>query len=63
MLKPEYQYNWNMYANSIHITGYNLSNISAFVQLKDYLTGQKLLFFNEADWLEAAIHDTLLDED
>lgn len=63
MLQQEYQYNWHMYAISNHIGGYNLTNISAFAQLKDYMTSQKLLYFNEADWLEAAIHDTLLDED
>ena len=40
-----------------------LTNIAEFVQLKDYLTGQKLLYFDEADWLEDAIHETLLDED
>ena len=63
MLQPEYKYHWNLYPNTNHIRSYNLTNISAFEQLKNYLTGQKLLSFDEADWLEDAIHETLLYDD
>jgi hypothetical protein len=55
MLQQEYQSN--------HICGYNLTNIAEFIKLKDYLIDQKLLYFDEADWLEDAIHETLFDED
>jgi hypothetical protein len=37
--------------------------MSQFEKLKNYLTGQKLLTFDEADWLDDAIHETLLDDD
>jgi len=47
--------------NNIH--GYDLTNISAFEHLKDYMISQKLLSYDEADWLEDAIHETLLDND
>ena len=63
MLQPDYQYHWNLYRNINNIQGYNLTNISAFEHLKDYMTYQKLLSFDEADWLEDAIHETLLDDD
>ena len=63
MLQPEYQYHWNLYPNTNNIRGYNLINIPAFIQLKNHLTGQKLLSFDEADWLEDAIHETLMDDD
>lgn len=63
MLQPEYQYHWNLYQNTNNIRGYNLTNISEFEQLLNHLTCYKLLSFDEADWLEDAIHETLLDDD
>jgi len=61
MLQPEYYYSWNQHHIRNYICGYNLTNIPAFLELKDYMTSQKLLYFDEADWLEDAIHETLLD--
>lgn len=61
ILQPEYQFIWNL-NNKNYIPAYDLTNIPAFVQLKDYLTGQNLLSFDEAEWLDDAIHETLLDD-
>jgi len=63
MLQPEYQYHWNLYPNTNRIRGYNLTQMPIFEQLNNYLTGQKLLTFDEVDWLDDAIHETLLDDD
>lgn len=63
MLQPEYRYHWNLHPNTNQICGYNLTNIPAFEKLKNHMTGQKLLSFDEADWLEDAIHETLVDDD
>jgi hypothetical protein len=68
-LQPEYQCFWNTRntrntRNRSNITCcYNLDNIPVFAKLKDYMTGQKLLYFDEAEWLEDAIHETLVDDD
>lgn len=61
--QSEYRYHWNLYPNINQILGYNLTNILAFKQLKDYMTAQKLISFDEAEWLEDAIHETLVDND
>lgn len=63
ILQPEYRYHWNLLTDINRIHGYNLIQMSIFEQLKNYLTGQKLLTFDEADWLEDAIHETLVDDD
>lgn len=61
--QSEYRYHWNLHPNTNQICGYNLTNILAFQQLKNYMVGQKLISFDEADWLEDAIHETLVDDD
>jgi hypothetical protein len=63
MLQAEYRYHWNLYPTTNAISGYNLIQIQAFIQLRDHMTGQKLLTFDEADWLEDAIHETLIGDD
>jgi hypothetical protein len=63
ILQPEYRYLWNFCPRPNINQLYNLTNMSQFEKLKNYLTGQKLLTFDEADWLDDAIHETLLDDD
>jgi hypothetical protein len=63
MLQPEYKYNWKLYHNVNPKVEIFLTNISAFNELKDYMTREKLLTLDEAEWLEDALHETLIDDD
>ena len=63
ILQPEYKYHWNSHHGIYRPYNLNLTNISQFEKLRNHLTGQKLLTFDEADWLDDAIHETLLDDD
>jgi hypothetical protein len=62
-LQPKYQDYWNQHNLRNQIQCYYLTNIPEFIQLKEHMTGQKILSHDEADWLEDAIHETLLDDD
>jgi len=63
ILQPEYRHLWNYHPRPNINQLYNLTNMSQFEKLRNHLTGQKLLTFDEADWLDDAIHETLLDDD
>ena len=63
ILQPEYRYHWNVLTNTNHIRCYNLIQMPIFKELQNYLTGQQLLTFDEADWLEDTIHEILVYDD
>ena len=63
MIQPEYKYHWNQYPTTNAIRGFNLTNFSEYTALKNYMTGQKLITHDEAEWLEDAIHETLVYDD
>ena len=63
MLKPEYQYNWSHCINPQNYKAIIIAELPAFEDLKTYITEQKLLTYDEAGWLDDAIHETLLDYD
>jgi hypothetical protein len=63
MLQPEYRYNWKINKHAEYKCMLYLCNIPAFEELKTYMTKEKLLSFDEADWLDDAIHEILVDDE
>ncbi len=63
MLQPEYKYCWTQNCKLELAHSYNLIIIPEFLHLKEYFISRNLLNSDEADWLEDAIHETLIDDD
>ena len=68
MLKPEYKYNWDMMQsrtyNALQGDYLRFNNISKFSEFQDfhnYLITNNIFNVEEAEWLDDAIHEILVD--
>lgn len=66
MLKPEYKYNWDMMQQRYSSHGdyakfHNISKFSEFQEFHNYMITNNIFNFVEAEWLEDAIHEILVD--
>ncbi len=66
MLKPVYKYNWDMMQQRYSSYGdyakfHNISKFSEFQEFHNYMITNNIFDFVEAEWLEDAIHEILVD--
>lgn len=68
-IKDEYKYNWNIYQNNHNTIEkgenyFNFNNISHFYEFQefyDYMITNKIFNYDEAEWLEDAVHEILVE--
>jgi hypothetical protein len=66
MLLPEYRYNWHIMQKNDSLNGdylsfHNISNFSEFIEFHNYMVTHNIFNFDEAEWLEDAIHEILVE--